>query len=105
MIVWEKTPGKNIKEYNILRETTVGSDYSVIGTVSFDNESIFIDQTSTPAQHANRYKLETINLNGYKIGESDFHQTIYLAINQGLPGTYNLIWTPYIGFDYNTYYI
>jgi hypothetical protein len=105
MIVWEKTPGKNIKEYNILRETTVGSDYSVIGTVSFDNESIFIDQSSTPAQHANRYKLETINLNGYKIGESDFHQTIYLAINQGLPGTYNFIWTPYIGFDYNTYYI
>ncbi len=105
VVIWERTDGKNTGEYNILKETTAGGIYSAAGTVSFDNEGKFTDNASDPSQHSYRYKIETINSNGYKIGESDFHQTIYLAINQGLPGTYNLIWTPYIGFDFSTYYI
>jgi hypothetical protein len=36
---------------------------------------------------------------------SDPHQPIHLQISQGLPGTYNLSWSPYIGFGYSTYFI
>ena len=105
IIVWERTSDQGIKEYNILKETTIGGSYSEIETVSFNELSVFIDEDSQPNQRAHRYILETIDSSGYKIGESDFHQTIHLVISPGLPGTYNLIWTPYIGFDYSTYYI
>ncbi len=112
-VVWEKTPGKNIKEYKILKESAIGGLYSIIGDVPYSSEGnipysstgIFIDQNSFPTQHAARYQLATIDSNDYQIGLSKFHQTMYLAINKGLPGTYNLIWTPYVGFDYSTYYI
>jgi len=35
----------------------------------------------------------------------DYHQTIHLTINQGVNNNCNLIWTPYIRFDYSSYNI
>jgi hypothetical protein len=105
MVVWEKSSGHDIKEYNILKETSVGGTYSVIGTVPFSDNSIFTDPNTNPSQSATRYKLAAIDSKSYETGQSEFHQTIHLSINQGLPGCYNLIWTPYIGFEYFTYYI
>lgn len=35
IVVWEKTSGKNIKEYHILKETTYGGDYAEIGNSFF----------------------------------------------------------------------
>jgi hypothetical protein len=104
-VVWQKTPGKNIKEYKVLKETTVSGVYSIIGTVPFSENGQYTDLGSEPTKHADRYKIATIDSSDLQIGLSNIHQTIHLAINQGLPGTYNLIWTPYVGFDYYTYYI
>jgi hypothetical protein len=103
-IVWEKTGNKSIKQYKILKETTTAGQFASIATIPFNSPNTFIDSFSNPSQHADRYKLETID-SCDNTSTSDFHQTIYLAINKGLPGTYNLIWTPYIGFNFSTYYI
>jgi hypothetical protein len=104
-IVWQKTGNMMIKEYKVLKESTVAGQYSEIGTVSFNNESVFIDYDSDPAKHSDRYRLATIDSCANTPGQSSDHQTIHLMISPGLPGNYNLSWSAYIGFDYNTYYI
>jgi hypothetical protein len=104
-IIWQKTGSVMIKEYKILKESTVAGQYSEIGTVPFNNESVFIDYDSDPAKHSDRYRLATIDSCANTPGQSSDHQTIHLMISRGLPGTYNLSWSVYTGFDYNTYYI
>ena len=37
-VVWEKIPGKNIKEYKILKESAIGGLYSIIGDVPYSSE-------------------------------------------------------------------
>ena len=34
---------------------------------------------------------------------SAFHKTVHLTINQGLGNSWNLIWTPYEGFEFSSY--
>ncbi len=104
-IIWERTNGLNIKEYQVLRETTVAGQYSAIGTVPFNEESVYTDNSSNPSTHADRYKLVTIDSCDNISDESGEHRTIHLQISPGLPGTYNLSWSEYTGFDYSTYYI
>lgn len=104
-IVWSKTPGKHIKEYKVKKESTIAGQYVILDTILNTESSVFIDNSSEPSKHADRYILTTIDSCDNESVPSNVHQTIHLAINQGLPGTYNLIWTPYIGFNYNTYYI
>jgi hypothetical protein len=104
-IVWQKTGNVMIKEYQVLKESTVAGQYMAIGTIPFNDESIFIDYDSDPAKHSDRYRLATIDSCANSPGESSDHQTIHLMISRGLPGTYNLSWSAYTGFDYNTYYI
>ena len=104
-IVWQKTGNMMIKEYQVLKESTVAGQYTAIGTIPFNNESIFIDNTSDPAKHSDRYRLATIDSCANTPGQSNDHQTIHLMISPGLPGKFNLSWSAYTGFDYNTYYI
>ncbi len=104
-IIWQKTGVMMIREYHILKETTVAGQFSKIGTVPFNNESVFIDYGSDPAKHSDRYRLATIDSCANTPGQSSDHQTIHLMISRGLPGTYNLSWSAYTGFNYNTYYI
>jgi hypothetical protein len=104
-IVWQKTGNMMIKEYKVLKESTIAGQYSEIGTVPFNDESVFIDYDSYPAKHSDRYRLATIDSCANTPGQSSDHQTIHLIISPGLPGNYNLSWSAYTGFDYNTYYI
>jgi hypothetical protein len=104
-IVWQKTAGKLTAQYQVLKETTVAGQYSVLGTIPFYNESVFTDTASEPSKHADRYRILTIDSCGNAPSPSGDHQTIHLVLSPGLPGKFNLSWSPYIGFNYNTYYI
>jgi len=104
-IVWQKTAAKLIKEYQVLKESTVAGQYSAIGTVPFNDESTFTDNTSEPSKHSDRYRMMTVDSCGNTSYHSWTHQTIHLMLSPGLPGKFNLSWSPYIGFNYSTYYI
>ncbi len=104
-IVWQKTGGKLTAQYQVLKETTVAGQYSAIGTIPFNDASIFTDNASDPSKHADRYRILTIDSCGNTSYQSWTHQTIHLMLSPGLPGKFNLSWSPYIGFNYNTYYI
>jgi hypothetical protein len=105
MIVWQKTGGKLTAQYQVLKETTVAGQYSVIGTIPFNNESVFTDTASEPSKHSDRYRITTMDSCGNTSYQSWTHQNIHLMLSPGLPGKFNLAWSPYIGFNYNTYYI
>jgi hypothetical protein len=104
-IIWQKNYDTKIRSYQVLKETTVAGQYAQIGTVSVSSENIFIDTTSQPSRYSDRYALITTDTCNSQSTLSDPHQPIHLQISQGLPGTYNLSWSPYIGFGYSTYYI
>jgi hypothetical protein len=104
-IVWQKTGGKLTAQYQVLKESTVAGQYSVIGTIPFNNESVFTDTASEPSKESDRYRIATIDSCGNAPSNSGYHQTIHLILSPGLPGKFNLSWSPYYGFNYNTYYI
>lgn len=103
-IVWEKQSGAGIDSFVIYRETAVSGVYDAIAEQAFAEFSTFIDTGSNPQQISNRYKISTINICG-ESGLSTPHKTIHLTSNVGINNEVNLIWTPYEGFNYSTYYI
>jgi hypothetical protein len=52
-----------------------------------------------------RYKIGFSDSDNRVFPAGDFHQTIHLTFSQGVGGNFNLIWTPYIGFNYSSYNI
>jgi hypothetical protein len=104
-IVWQKTGGRMIKNYLVQVDSAATGQYSVIGTVPFNDESVFIDMTSEPSEHSDKYRMVTVDSCGNISNQSSIHRTIHLSLSPGLPGEYNLSWSSYAGFDYSTYYI
>lgn len=105
-IVWQKTYNQGITEYRIYKEGSQSGVYYQIGTVPFDSLSAFTDPVSNPMQRSWRYKLGAVDSCGSVSMFSPEHKTIHLSMNIGLvPGTINLIWDHYQGFNFVTYNI
>jgi PKD repeat protein len=103
-VVWEKQESNEIDSFNIYRETTQENIYEVIGSVAYGDSGIFTDESSNPQQRPYKYKLSARLISGEETALSNYHKTIHLTINEG-PSGWNLIWGPYEGFLFNTYYI
>ncbi|MCK9399659.1 MAG: T9SS type A sorting domain-containing protein [Bacteroidales bacterium] len=104
MIMWDKTPDDAIASYNIYRESTSGGSFEMMGNVSHTIMSVYLDNTSSPLQRSFTYGITTLDTCNNESSMSAVHTTMHLNINTGI-NSYNLIWTPYHGFDYQTYYI
>jgi hypothetical protein len=100
-VLWEESDPFAVSGYKIFREATNGA-MEIIGEVDAGNLN-FTDINANSLQRAYVYGLSTIDTCGSEI-MSETHKTIHLSINQGL-NAINLIWTPYLGISYNTYYI
>lgn len=100
-VLWEESDPFAVSGYRIFREATNGG-MEIIGEVDAGNLN-FTDIQANPLQRAYVYSLSTIDTCGSEI-MSETHKTMHLSINQGL-NAINLIWTPYTGISYNTYYI
>lgn len=105
LIVWERTIDHYIDHYNIYRESPSNSMYDKIGEVLVESLSLFVDYTSDPNFQSERYKISAVDLCGAESDLSNFHATIYLTLSKGNPEGFVLSWTPYIGFDFEKYYI
>jgi len=79
MVIWEKTPNVGIVSYNIYK--LFGSQYMAIGSKFYDEMSVFIDSSSQPNVHADRYKISVIDTCGNESDLSPYHQTMYMGIS------------------------
>lgn len=105
VIIWEKPVSDLISDFLIYKETDQANVYEIIDTVGYEEVPMVIDNASNPAMRPYRYKIGFTDSENREFPSGDYHQTIHLTISQGVGGNYNLIWTPYIGFDYSTYNI
>jgi hypothetical protein len=104
-IEWTKSDNKDIAEYQVLKESNVANKYQLVGTVAYGGDNFLIDEYSNPSKYADRYILKTVDKCDNVSIPSQIHKNIHLQVNAGLPGYFNLSWTPYIGFEYGSYYI
>jgi hypothetical protein len=105
IIVWEPIESELIEEYVVYRETNQSNVYQEIGSVPKNEATVFIDLNSNPIVQASRYKLGFRDSEGFEYPKSDFHQTIHLTISPGVGNSWNLIWSPYLGFEVQSYNI
>ncbi len=107
IVIWEKSLDTTfVDSYNVYKETTTSNEYALIGNVSNSSLSTFIDNSSTPAQKADRYKISTVDSTGIEsYSKSIAHKSIHLSVNLGNPPQRNLIWDNYEGFTVSKYKI
>ncbi|PKP48286.1 MAG: hypothetical protein CVT94_08965 [Bacteroidetes bacterium HGW-Bacteroidetes-11] len=105
MIAWNKPNSNLITEYVVMKEGNISNQYTEIATVPADAPSVFIDESSNPRVQATRYKLTFRDAAGNLYPAELFHQTMHLTISKGVGDTWNLIWSPYIGFNVDSYNI
>lgn len=105
VIVWERPATDLIDQFIVYKEGDQADVYEPIGTVNYEDVTVFTDTNSNPAVKPYRYKLGYVDTIGRSYPLSDLHQTIHLSINQGVGNSWNLIWTGYEGFNVASYNI
>lgn len=105
IILWEKPVSDLIADFLVYKETDEANVYEVIDTVGYAAVSMVTDNESNPSIRPYRYKIGFRDSINRVFPAGDYHQTIHLTINQGVNGSYNLIWTPYAGLTYTSYKI
>jgi len=108
LVIWEKQSIAPIMEYKIYREGRAAGIYDRMGTIPYDDLSVFVDTTADPTIQAYLYKITGVDTAG---NETDLdlcspHKTIHLLVstNPELKTT-QLEWDRYYGFEYQTYII
>ncbi|HBS85356.1 MAG: hypothetical protein A2W91_16240 [Bacteroidetes bacterium GWF2_38_335] len=96
LIIWEKTPTESILSYNVYK--LQGADYMLLANIPYDSLSVFVDPTSQPEVHADRYKIQTVDTCGNMSDLSPFHQTINLGVSMGTGATPPIVlaWNNYV---------
>jgi hypothetical protein len=105
LIKWSKPQSVYISEYIIYRETDTTEVYEEIGRVNKNSPGEFLDLTSKSDKQAYRYCLSYVDTEGRIYPFSAPHQTIHLSAYKSNLTGYNLIWSPYIGADVQSYTI
>lgn len=92
-IMWEKTSNVGSVSFNIYKETSFNI-YDSIGNIPYDSASFFIDYTSVPESHGDKYKISVMDTCYNESLKCPYHKTINLVIST-FGSTMGLSWTPY----------
>lgn len=102
VVVWEKTDGLGIAEFELFRETSVPGVFLKIATIPYNDLSSFNDDVASSSAHAWKYKLVTIDSCGISSSTVASHKTIHMNAELISGGTeVELTWDNYIGFSYS----
>lgn len=108
MIIWDKTPDVGTLNYNIYRESGAIGKYELIGTIPYDQLSIFKDTNSLPEARQYLYKMASVDSCGNESEFSNYHKPLFLQYVSSVGGV-NLQWSDYViegnPFDFVTYEI
>ncbi|MBR5433383.1 MAG: InlB B-repeat-containing protein [Bacteroidales bacterium] len=106
LIVWVRANTDQISYYTIYREGAQSKKYSAIGTVNYSEISVFQDDVAKPMTRQWSYKISATDVCGNETELSDAHTTLHLNEMESMhEGMAELIWQPYEGLDYNSFYI
>jgi hypothetical protein len=94
----------NVATYEVLRETDAIDVYESIGFV-LPSDGSFIDNSSNNQQQQYKYKVRSVDACGNNSDLSSEHFNTLLQANLAAGGSVNLVWEPYFGVDYSTFYI
>ncbi len=91
-IVWERKYSGSIQKYNIYREGNEIGVYDLIGTVNYNDLSVYEDTVAVTDQQQYLYKITSVDTMGNESDKSPYHKTLLLQFNSG---TKQLIWQEY----------
>jgi hypothetical protein len=107
-IIWKPLNKKGI--VYLEKETNVTNKFIAIDSASSEKPRLFLDKNSNAAIKPEMYRLvfrDTTTISSgvaFKSSEvSSSHRTIHLSINKGTGNDWNLIWSPYQGFNVVSY--
>ena len=103
LLVWETLADPDVVSYRIYRENSQANVFEPMVTMPANGTNAYEDTTANPSVRAWRYKITAVDSCGGETPMSEYHKTVHLTINQGLGNSYNLIWTPYEGFEFASY--
>jgi hypothetical protein len=93
-VMWNKDPGMGTTSFNIYKEISL-NNYSLIGNVPYSNPGYYIDMTSVPSTHADKYKMGVVDTGNCSSNLSPYHQTMNLVVSV-FGSTMGLSWSSYI---------
>ena len=105
LVVWEELSDPDVVSYQIYRENNQANVFELLAVVPTGGSNAYEDVTADPSVRAWRYKITASDSCGGETPMSAYHKTVHLTINQGIGNSWNLIWTPYEGFEYASYNI
>ena len=105
LVVWEELSDPDVAGYQIYRENDMANVFEPLTVVPAGSSNAYEDVTADPSVRAYRYKIAAMDSCGGETPMSAYHKTVHLTINQGIGNSWNLIWTPYEGFEYASYNI
>lgn len=89
IVLWDKTSTTGATGFNIYRED-VTSVYTLIGSVDYDDNSIYHDYDANPNVTTKRYKISAVDSCGNESELSQYHNTIYIVYS----GLGQFLWNP-----------
>jgi PKD repeat protein len=105
IVSWKKEVSQKVEKYNVYKESTVAGVYQLLGSVNYSATPEFRDTVSNVAVRQYRYKITAVDTCGKETPVSLPHTTMHLMVNEAPNNHWNLIWRPYVGFNYTTYNI
>ena len=103
LVVWEKPISNSIDYYNIYRETSVLGEYKIVGTVDYEDMSVFNDVVASPEVRSWRYRISAVNNCGVESHLSPVHKTIHIVTQDIGGGFVGVYWDNYEGIEYTEY--
>lgn len=107
IIFWQKPKTDYIDFYTLYRERNDAPGvYDTLGTISYKDLSVFVDQNVDPKQNSWRYKLSATDFcgNESKMSYSEY-KSIHLNYNMANDNTITLQWDGYEGMAFDRYSI
>ena len=93
-VIWEKKqPQGPVTGYKIYKEISTNT-YSLIGNVLYNDHPAFVDLTSNPDAHGDKYKITAYDSNYLESTKSNYHKTMNLTMSKN-GNTMGLRWDPY----------
>jgi hypothetical protein len=103
LVVWEELSDPDVVSYQIYRENDQANVFDLLTVIPAGSPNAYEDVTADPSVRAWRYKITAADSCGGETPMSAYHKTVHLTINQGIGNSWNLIWTPYEGFEFASY--
>jgi gliding motility-associated-like protein len=102
-IVWNTTNAPYFSHYSVSKNA--GSGYSVIQSSYFIGDTVFVDPAVIPATQPYSYEMDVLDTCNIPSISNTAHRSIFLSVSSTQPGINDLVWTPYQGWNVQSYRI